>query len=193
MPTSSRVTVNLARLVNRRRVKPSNNQRPDGLAQYALNIIRERYTDFGRCWRVKSLQNCTMSTCTKKLSGRLWLKPVSRSPANNVRRKFSNRLACCGELIQIDGCDHHWFENRAPDCTALVYVDDATSHLMQLRFVKSESTFTYFEAIRGYLEKQDHIIRWRKGTIADVRNRHAMMVTFTVLCKTQSLPLVMTV
>ena len=153
--------MNLARLVNRRRVKPSNNQRPDGLAQYALNIIRERYTDFGRCWRVKSLQNCTMSTCTKKLSGRLWLKPVSRSPANNVRRKFSNRLACCGELIQIDGCDHHWFENRAPDCTALVYVDDATSHLMQLRFVKSESTFTYFEAIRGYLEKQDHIIRWR--------------------------------
>ena len=124
----------------------------------------DRYTDFGRCWRVKSLQNCTMSTCTKKLSGRLWLKPVSGSPANNVRRKFSNRLACCGELIQIDGCDHHWFENRAPDCTALVYVDDATSHLMQLRFVKSESTFTYFEAIRGYLEKQDHIIRWRKDS-----------------------------
>ena len=51
----------------------------------------------------------------------------------------------------------------------------------------------HLEAIRGYLEKQDHIIRWRKGTIADVRNRHAMMITFTVLCKTQSLPLVMTV
>ena len=81
VPTSSRVTVNLARLVNRRRVKPSNNQRPDGLAQYALNIIRERYTDFGQCWRVKSLQNRTMSTCTKKLSGRLWLKPVLDPPA----------------------------------------------------------------------------------------------------------------
>ena len=51
------------------------------------------------------------------------------------------------------GCDHHWFENRAPTCTALDYVDDATSRLMQLRFVKSESTFTYFEATRGYLEK----------------------------------------
>ncbi len=74
------------------------------------------------------------------------------------------RLACCGELIQIGGCDHHWFENRAPACIALVYVDNATSHLMQLRFVKSESTFTYFEAIRGYLEKQYHIIRWRKDS-----------------------------
>lgn len=60
--------------------------------------------------------------------------------------------------------NHRWFENRAPACTALVYVDDATSHLMQLRFVKSESTFTYFEAIRGYLEKQYHIIRWRKDS-----------------------------
>lgn len=45
--------------------------------------------------------------------------------------------------LLIDGCDHHWFENRAPACTSLVYVDDATSRLMQLRFVKSESTFTY--------------------------------------------------
>jgi hypothetical protein len=31
---------------------------------------------------------------------------------------------------------------------ALVYVDDATSKLMQLLFVKSESTFSYFEATR---------------------------------------------
>jgi len=34
-----------------------------------------------------------------------------------------------GELIQIDGCDHDWFEGRGPACTALVYVDDATSKL----------------------------------------------------------------
>jgi len=79
-------------MANRRRGNPSNNQLPDGFAQYALNIIRDRYTDFGRCWRVKSLQNCTMSTCRKKLSGRLWLKPVSGSPANNVRRKFSSHV-----------------------------------------------------------------------------------------------------
>ncbi|EJU33467.1 winged helix-turn helix [Klebsiella sp. OBRC7] len=79
-------------MANRRRGNPSNNQLPDGFAQYALNIIRDRYTDFGRCWRVKSLQNCTMSTCRKKLSGRLWLKPVSGSPSNNVRRKFSSHV-----------------------------------------------------------------------------------------------------
>nr|QTX14218.1 Mobile element protein [Klebsiella pneumoniae] len=51
------------------------------------------------------------------------------------------RRPCTGELIQIDGCDHDWFEGRGPACTALVYVDDATSKLMELLFVKSESTF----------------------------------------------------
>jgi hypothetical protein len=55
-------------------------------------------------------------------------------------------------LIQIDGCEHRWFEDRGPPCTLLVFVDDATSRLMALGFVPSESTFAYFEVLRRYLE-----------------------------------------
>ena len=54
-----------------------------------------------------------------------------------------------GELIQVDGCDHWWFEDRGRRCTLLVFIDDATSRLMQLRFVRTESTFAYFEVLRG--------------------------------------------
>jgi hypothetical protein len=57
-----------------------------------------------------------------------------------------------GELIQIDGSEHWWFEARGPQCTLLVYIDDATSRLMHLQFVESESTFAYFHAARAYLE-----------------------------------------
>jgi hypothetical protein len=63
-----------------------------------------------------------------------------------------NRRACIGELVQIDGSDHEWFEDRAPRCTLLVYVDDATSALMALYFCPTESAFDYFEATRRYLE-----------------------------------------
>ena len=63
------------------------------------------------------------------------------------------RRACLGELIQIDGSDHRWFEERAPACTLLVYVDDATSRLMMLHFTQTESTFSYFEATRAYIER----------------------------------------
>jgi hypothetical protein len=41
-------------------------------------------------------------------------------------------------LIQVDGSEHAWFEDRAPQCTLLVYVDDATSSLMHLHFTRSE-------------------------------------------------------
>lgn len=55
-------------------------------------------------------------------------------------------------MIQIDGCEHRWFEDRGPPCTLLVFVDDATSRLMALGFVPSESTFAYFDVLRRYLE-----------------------------------------
>ncbi|BBE09968.1 Transposase [Mycoavidus cysteinexigens] len=63
------------------------------------------------------------------------------------------RRACLGELIQIDGSDHRWFEERNPSCTLLVYIDDATSRIMHLHFTATESTFSYFEATRSYLEQ----------------------------------------
>jgi hypothetical protein len=67
---------------------------------------------------------------------------------------------CVGELVQIDGCEHWWFEDRGLQSTLLVFIDDATGRLMHLQFVASESTpvqargrlFAYFYATRAYLE-----------------------------------------
>ncbi len=64
-----------------------------------------------------------------------------------------NRRDCFGEIIQIDGSDHHWLEDRASRCTLLVYIDDATSQLLELCFAASESTFDYFYSTKRYLEK----------------------------------------
>jgi hypothetical protein len=62
------------------------------------------------------------------------------------------RRDCVGELVQIDGSEHCWFEDRGSLCTLLVFIDDATSRLMHLQFVETESTFAYFAATRAYLE-----------------------------------------
>ncbi len=165
-------------MANRRRGRPSNNQLPDGLALYALSIIRERYTDFGptlACEKLAELHDVHLSKETVRshmVKAGLWVPRKQRAPKIQQPRY---RRACCGELIQIDGCDHHWFENRAPACTALVYVDDATSRLMQLRFVKSESTFTYFEATRGYLEKHGKPLALYsdKASVFRINNKNA--------------------
>ena len=81
----------------------------------------------------------------------LWVPRAQRQPRPHQPRR---RRECLGELVQIDGCEHAWLEDRGPTCTLLVFVDDATGRLMQLSFVESGSTFTYFGAMRAYLERE---------------------------------------
>jgi len=78
----------------------------------------------------------------------LWKPKAAKKP---VIHQMRERRARYGELIQIDGSPHDWFEGRAAKCTLLVMIDDATSRLMQLRFAPAETTFSYFAAVRGYI------------------------------------------
>ena len=78
----------------------------------------------------------------------LWLSRAQRRRFHQPRPR-RERL---GELVQTCGSEHRWFEDRAPPCTLLVFVDDATSRIMQARFVPSETAFAYFEALNGYLK-----------------------------------------
>ena len=80
----------------------------------------------------------------------LWQDRRHRAPSPHQPRR---RRDCLGELVQIDGSEHAWFEDRGPRCTLLAFVDDATSRLLQLRFVASESAFDYFRTTRAYLEE----------------------------------------
>ena len=77
---------------------------------------------------------------------------MSRAERKRIQQP-RHRREHIGELVQIDGSEHRWFEDRAAACTLLVFVDDATSRLMELRFVASESTFAYFEALKSYLQQ----------------------------------------
>jgi transposase len=139
-----------------RRGQPGNRKLDEGLALRALAIIRERYADFGPTLACEKLAECHGISLAKETVRKLmtdaglWVPRAQRPPKVYQPRA---RRACLGELVQIDGSDHRWFEARAPACTLLVYVDDATSRLMQLHFTATESTFSYFEATRAYLER----------------------------------------
>ena len=71
-----------------------------------------------------------------------------------------------GSLIQIDGSDHEWFEDRAVLRPLLVFVDDATSELMELLFRESESAFSYFAALCSYPTR-----RGARGPFGSTRRR----------------------
>jgi hypothetical protein len=102
----------------------------------------------------------------------LW---VPRSQRDKRVHQPRNRRECFGELVQIDGSDHEWFERRGPRCTLLVYIDDATSKLVELRFAISESTFDYFAATRSHLGRHGKPVAYYsdKASIFRIANQDA--------------------
>ena len=139
----------VAALVSRRRGKLSHRAYPAVLRTEVTGIIRERYADFGPTLageKLAELHGIHLGRETIRqwmMAAGLWKDRRQRMrPVHQPR----HRRDCIGELIQIDGSHHWWFEARGPQCTLLVYIDDATSRLMHLQFVETESTFDYFEA-----------------------------------------------
>jgi hypothetical protein len=143
-----------AGLVSRKRGRVSNRRIHPSVQLTAVALVREHYADFGPTFAAEKLaprHGLVIGRETLRkwmMAAGLWLDRKQRfKPVHQPR----NRRECVGELIQIDGSDHHWFEDRPPRCTLLVFIDDATSRLMHLRFARSESTFDYFQATRDYI------------------------------------------
>ena len=142
-------------LLSKHRGKPSNHRLPAAVRALALSLVRERYADFGPTLAAEKLaacHGCKVSRETLRgwmIADGLWQDRRHRLPSPHQPRR---RRDCLGELVQIDGSEHAWFETRGEACTLLAFVDDATSRLMQLRFVASESAFDYFRTTRAYLE-----------------------------------------
>jgi len=143
-------------LVSRRRGKPSNHRMDPGTVQKAIDLIYERYRDFGptlaheKLVEVHGLKISDESVRQIMITEGVWKPKRAKKPPVHQMRE---RRACSGELVQIDGSDHDWFEDRGPKCTLLVYIDDATGQIGELWFVPDETTFAYFEATRHYLER----------------------------------------
>ena len=143
-------------LVSRRRGRPGNRRCPPTLRKYALATIREWYADFGPTLAAEKLAACHGLALSRETLRRwmmaegIWL---DRKERLKIVHQPRGRRDCVGELVQVDGSEHWWFEDRGPQCSLLVFVDDATSRLMHLKFVETESAFAYFAATREYLER----------------------------------------
>ncbi len=144
-------------LVSRRRGKRPNNSFSTEFRATVISLLKGRYADFGptlACEKLREIHGLCLSIETL----RKWM--VEEGIWRERRRKFARiyqrrmRRPSYGELIQIDGSPHDWFEGRGPKCTLIVFIDDATSALMALRFAPAETTRAYMETLRGYLN--DH-------------------------------------
>jgi transposase len=138
-------------IANQQRGRPSNNRLSDAVRDHAIALVRELYPDFGPTLAAEKLAERHDLRVSRETL-RNWVRQAGIWVCRAERKRIQqprHRREHIGELVQIDGSEHRWFEDRAAPCTLLV--NDASSRLMGLRFVASESTFAYFEALKTYL------------------------------------------
>lgn len=136
------------------RGRASNRALPAERAREIQALLARHYADFGPTLASEKLAErhgiqVSAETVRRLMTeAGLWRpKPVRRQAPHPLRERRARR----GELIQVDGSLHRWFEYRAPACTLLVFIDDATGQLMALRFVAAESTLAYMDLLREYI------------------------------------------
>ena len=141
-------------LISSKRGKPSNRTIDEKIKQKSLELVDSDYWDYGATLITEKLYEHHEIKIGKETMRR-WLIQSNRRVAKGIKpikvRQLRARRDCFGELIQMDGSIHDWFEGRGEVCTLLVFIDDATSRLVNLMFVPAETTIGYFAALEEYI------------------------------------------
>ena len=145
-----------AALAHAARGQTSNSKIPEEHRLKCLNLVADQFHGFGPTLaheKLTTVHGFDISVETLRswmIAADLWIPRAKR-----LKRPYQPRYNrdCYGELIQIDGSHHDWFEGRAAKCCLLVFIDDATGKLQHLRFCESESAFDYMISTRLYVEQ----------------------------------------
>ena len=138
-------------LMHGSRGMPSNRRLGEDFKQKVLDIYRERYADFGptlACEKMLEYENIDVARETLRrwlIGAGLW-RVGQKERVHRTRRERRRHF---GEMLQIDGSDHLWFEDRAPRAILMVLVDDATGRFM-LHMAEQETTHAALWLLRKW-------------------------------------------
>lgn len=134
-------------LVSKHKRKVSNNKLSEEFKERVISLVKEYYPDFGPTLASEKLRErhglliSRESLRKEMIKEGLWtVRKVKKRAGIHQSRE---RRPKWGELIQIDGSYHDWFEGRREKCCLIVFIDDATGEFMELRFSESETTEDY--------------------------------------------------
>ena len=137
---------------------PSNHARPTAERERVLALVREKYSGpidvrFGPTLAAEHLTSedgipVHHDTLRRwMLAAGLWSRARTRSP----HRQRRERKAHFGELVQLDGSFHLWYEARAPRGCLMNLVDDATGRTLA-RLGAEETIWAAVDVLRRWIE-----------------------------------------
>ena len=119
-----------------------------------MGLVREHYADFGpELAREYLAQEHGFAYSSETLRKWMIQDGLWRAKQHKTARLHSprERRARRGELVQIDGSHHDWFEGRAPKCCLIAFIDDASGEILGARFSLTETTQAYSEVLRRHV------------------------------------------
>jgi transposase len=141
-------------ICHRSRGKTSNHRIPKKVKEKALNLFREKYKDFNLVHATEKLDE-VHGIIINDETLRLWLNeaeiPYKKRKARK-HRQWRERKAHFGELVQIDGSHHDWFEGRGPVCVFMGYIDDATNTVYG-HFYNYEGVMPAMDSMKRYIKR----------------------------------------
>jgi transposase len=143
-----------AGLVHRLRGRPSLRRKAPALRQRVLARYAERYGDFGPTLAAEYLA-AEDGLQVDHETLRRWLLADGQRPVGRRRqahRQWRERKACWGQMVQLDGSHHDWFEGRRAKCVLMVMVDDAT-HRVWAQFFEEETTRASYDVLEGWVRR----------------------------------------
>jgi len=143
-----------AGIIHKSRGKPSNRKLPGKIRDSVIELYRQKYAGFGPLLASeKLLEQDDISVNDETL--RKWLIESGdwkKTRKGRKHRQWRPRKHHFGEMIQIDGSHHDWFEGRGPECVLMGYIDDATGKAYA-RFYDYEGTMPAFDSFKRYARK----------------------------------------
>ena len=141
-------------IVSKKRGKPSNHSLSKKFKHEVLLLVKNHYEDFGPKLASEYLLRNHQIQISKEtlrlwmIEAHLWIPRSRRGKKSHPPRE---RRRAFGELIQVDGSHHDWFEGRSAPCVLMVFIDDATSKITSMHFSESESLGAYYQTLSKHL------------------------------------------
>ncbi len=140
-------------ICHRARGKRSNRSIAEEIRNRIITLYRDRYAGFGPTLAAEKLEEIDEIKISDETL-RLWLKESGipyKKRKRKPHRQWRERRGHPGEMVQMDGSHHDWFEGRGPECVFMGYIDDATGEVFG-RFYEYDGTIPAMDSFRRYIE-----------------------------------------
>ena len=142
-----------AGLVHGLRGQRSNRRSDAKLRKKVLARYVKEYGDYGPTLAAECLEEEGLSVPVQTLRGWLVAEGLwSKQRRTKPHRRRRTRKEQWGELVQMDGSHHDWFEGRRAAAVLMVMIDDATGRTYA-RFFEEETQAAAFEMLQRYAAK----------------------------------------